>query len=139
MTPLELWTSTKTSHIALKNVHPWGCPVYVLDPRLQDGQKLPKWKTRSRMSQYMGISPLHASTVVLVRNLQTERISPQFHVIYDDFFETVHCEEDQQPLRWNELITFNSFKSDYDDEENIFEIIFDLGNFSIFDFCRKMP
>lgn len=119
LSPSEIWGKTKSSHSALKNAHPWGCPVYVLDPKMQDGQKIPKWKPRSRVAQYMGVSPLHASTVGLVRNLLTERISPQFHVVYDDFFETVHCDSDKQPLIWQELVVFNFFKSDFDQEFNL--------------------
>ena len=54
LSPLELWTKSKQSKSYLLNSHPWGCPVYVLDPRLQDGQKIPKWKLRSRVGQYVG-------------------------------------------------------------------------------------
>ena len=69
LSPEELWTKTKSSHSALLNAHTWGAPVYVLDPCLQDMAKIPKWKPCSRWGQYMGNSPLHASTVGLVRNL----------------------------------------------------------------------
>ena len=41
--PLELFTSTKLDHAHLRRLHVWGCPAYVLDPKLQDGHKLPKW------------------------------------------------------------------------------------------------
>ena len=95
-------------------MHIHGDVQYILDPTLQDGQKLPKWKPRSRVGQYMGKSPLHASTVALVRNLQTGRISPQFHVIFDDNFETVYSDYEDQPLLWQELLTTGTFKSDYD-------------------------
>ena len=67
----------------------------------------------------MGVSKKHASTVALVRNLQTGRISPQFHVIYDDDFETGRSDEYTQPLVWEELLTFNTFKSDYGAEDNV--------------------
>jgi hypothetical protein len=40
---------------------------------------------------------MHASTVGLVRNLQTGSITPQFHMVYDAFFETVHSDEAEQP------------------------------------------
>ena len=90
LSPMEVWASSKSSHSSLKNAHPWGCPVYVLNPELQDGQKIPKWEPRSRVGQYMGISPMHANTVGLVRNLKTGRISPQYHLVYDDNFQTVH-------------------------------------------------
>ena len=42
MTPLEMWTRVKSRYSILINSHPWGCPVYVLDTKLQDGQKIPK-------------------------------------------------------------------------------------------------
>ena len=65
----------------------------------------------------MGSSPLHASTVGLVRNLRTNHISPQFHVVYDDLFETVHASATEAPASWPDLFTFNCFKSDYNDED----------------------
>ena len=37
LTPHEVWSCSKSSFSALINVHPWGCPVYVLKPQLQDG------------------------------------------------------------------------------------------------------
>ena len=62
----------------------------------------------------MGASPLHASTVGLIRNLQTGSITPQFHMVYDDFFETIHSGEEAEPKEWEELVTLHRFKSDYD-------------------------
>ncbi len=41
LTPLELLTKTKTNHCDLLHTHIWGCPVYVLDPKLQDGKRVP--------------------------------------------------------------------------------------------------
>ena len=73
----------------LRNEHTWGCPAYVLDPKLQDGKKLPKWDFRTRQGQYLGKSPKHSSSIGLVRNLNTGFISPTFHVIYDHKFENV--------------------------------------------------
>ena len=116
LSPEEIWCKSKSTHSVLRNEHPWGCPIYVLDPTLQDGQKIPKWKPRSRVGQYMGKSPLHASTVALVRNLQTGRISPQYHVVFDDNFETVYTDYESQPLLWEELLTTSTFKSDYDND-----------------------
>jgi transposase InsO family protein len=47
LTPLELLTKTKSDHRDLLRSHVWGCPVFVLDPKLQDGKKIPKWNRRS--------------------------------------------------------------------------------------------
>ena len=41
------------------------------------------------MGQFLGYSRIHSSTVALVRNLHTGHVSPQYHVIFDDKFETV--------------------------------------------------
>ena len=65
----------------------------------------------------MQAPPLHASTVELVRNLQTGNIVPKFHLSFYDYFETVHAREDQENSVWSESITFQYFKSAYDDEE----------------------
>jgi hypothetical protein len=67
-------------------------------------------RTESLRYQYLGNSPLHASTVELVRNLQTGSITPQFHMVFDDYFEMVHSAEDQEPEQWNDLLTFSRFK-----------------------------
>ena len=106
--PEELWTRSTSSHSALTHARVWGCPAYVLDPRLQDGKKITKWEPRSRRGQYVGASPLHASSVGVIWNLRTNNLSPQFHVVYDDFFETVHSKEDTVPTGWEELVTHSS-------------------------------
>ena len=49
MSPQEIWQGVKEDHAAnLGAVLLWGCPTYVLAAKLQDRQKLPKWKPRSR-------------------------------------------------------------------------------------------
>ena len=89
ITPLELATRTKTDHSDLRRAHVWGCPCYVLEAKLQDNRKLPKWNRRAWMGQFLGFSKEHSSTVALVRNLHTGYVSPQYHVVFDDKFETV--------------------------------------------------
>ena len=43
--PLELFTGvTFDSFAHLHRSHVWGCPIYVLDPKLQDGKKLQNGK-----------------------------------------------------------------------------------------------
>ena len=68
--PIEVFSGTKSDHQALRNAHPWGCPVYVLEPSLtQAGGKIPKWQPRSRRAQYVGFSPVHSENIGLVRIL----------------------------------------------------------------------
>ncbi len=122
LSPEELWCKTKSDYHFLQHAHPWGCPVYVLDPKIQDGHKLPKWRPQSRRAQYMGYSPLHASTVGLVRNLVTGNVSPQFHLVYDDWFETVHSTEQSEPDIWPELVQKSVFSNDFDDGQYMPEL-----------------
>ncbi len=89
LTPLELITKQKADHRDILRSHVWGCPAYVLEPKLQNGQKLPKWNRRSRLGQFLGYSDEHSSLVANVRHLKTGFISPQFHVVFDDLFESV--------------------------------------------------
>jgi transposase InsO family protein len=89
ISPLEMVMQCKSDHRDLMRTHVWGCPVYVLEPSLQNGKKLPKWNRHARMGQFLGFSREHSSTVALVRNLHTGYVSPQYHVVFDDKFETV--------------------------------------------------
>jgi hypothetical protein len=65
------------------------CHCYVLHPKLQDGMSIPKREPCARLTQFLGFSFEHSSLVGLVRNLITEHISAQFHLIYDEKFSTV--------------------------------------------------
>jgi hypothetical protein len=69
--------------------------VYVLKGPLQQGQKIRKWEERARIGVYLGQSPQHARSVALVLSLSTGNVSPQYHVQFDDLFETVTKENEQ--------------------------------------------
>jgi hypothetical protein len=43
LTPLELITRERSDYKDLLRCHVWGCPVFVLEAKLQNDQKLPKW------------------------------------------------------------------------------------------------
>ena len=81
----------EASEVPVKTHHTLFCPVYVLDSRLQSagGPGPPKWEPRSRIGVYLGHSPFHAGSVALVFNPSTGRVSPQYHVVFDDEFSTV--------------------------------------------------
>ncbi len=51
--------------------------------------ELPKWNRRSRLGQFLGYSDKHSSLVANIRHLKTGFISPQYHVVFDDLFESV--------------------------------------------------
>ena len=89
LAPLEIFTGAKFQYPVMLNQHVWGCPAYVLDPTLQDGKKLPKWKPCSHRAMFVGYSKDHAHNVGCMLNMITKSIKPQFHVMYDDFFSTI--------------------------------------------------
>ena len=81
-------------HIAQCKV--FGCPVYVLQAKLQDGKKIPKWKPRARMGQFLGFSRNHSLLIGHVRNLRTEHVSPQWHLVFEERFKTVNLRSGQR-------------------------------------------
>jgi hypothetical protein len=44
----DMFTGSVVPHHRLMDLHVWGCPLYVLDPRIQQDKKLPRWEPRSR-------------------------------------------------------------------------------------------
>ena len=90
LSPLEIFSGVQIAP-KLRHFHAFGCPTYVLVNALQSGQGAPKWKERARLGVYLGPSPNHAGSVALVLNPRTGHVSPQFHVKFDDFFETVQA------------------------------------------------
>ena len=90
----------------LSTCHTWGCPAYVLEPKLQKGGvKIPKWAPRSRRGAFMGFSRLHSTMVGLILNLNTRSISPQFHVVFDDMFTSVVSNQTEVvPKIWTSLL-----------------------------------
>ena len=69
-------------------------------------------------SGYVSRAVVVASNVALVRNLKTGYISPQFHVIFDNWFETVGVDDDvTPPAVWDVLVTHSHFHSNVDDSD----------------------
>ena len=89
MSLLELILKTKVSWDHFQHMHVWGCPCYVLEPTLQDGYKLPKWNHISSWAIFLGFLSCHSSHVPLVLNLDTGHVSPQFHMVFDDWLTRV--------------------------------------------------
>lgn len=88
-TPIEVFSSSEVQPNP-EVFHPFGCPVYALNSDLASGKRIQKWLPRARLGIYLGFSPSHARSVALVLNPQTGLVSPQYHVKFDDLFETVN-------------------------------------------------
>ena len=75
----------------LNNFHTFFCPVYILDASLQSvgGIGPLKWDPRARLGIYLGHSPSHSGRVALVMNPKYGLVHPQFHLVFNENFETV--------------------------------------------------
>ena len=106
-TPEMKFSNNIGSSTRLRHFHTFGCFVYILDARLQSvvGGGPPKWDPRACIEIYLGHSPSHSGSVALVMNPKTGIVSPQFHLLFDDNFETVpHLRAGTVPENWaNEL------------------------------------
>jgi hypothetical protein len=107
--PIEVLSKAEVSPNPI-NEHPFGCPVYILDQKVQGGMKGEKWGDRSRPAIYLGNSTQYSRSVALALSLTTGLVSPQFHAKFNDEFDTVtQPQRDELPqLLWQEKCHFTS-------------------------------
>lgn len=86
--PINVFSNLK-GMLELKYKHPFGCPAYVLDRKMQSGMKGYKWESQARIGVYVGNSEYYANNVSLVLSLSSGMVTPQFHVKHDDNFITL--------------------------------------------------
>ena len=72
----------------MSQMHTFACPIFALQNELASGNTIPKWSPRAHLGINLGPSPVHARNVYLVLNITTGLVSPQFHVKFDNLFET---------------------------------------------------
>ncbi len=124
LSPIEKFSGQKfANYDHVRRARVFGAPCYVLDPTLQDGKKLPKFNPRSRQGKFLGFSKCHSSSVGLILNRTTGKISPQFHVVYDDCFQTVRSVHDVRDIDldnfdWDAFITPARTERYIDDEDD---------------------
>ena len=88
----------------------WHCPVFVLEPKLQNYQKLPRWNLIYHLGQFLGFWVEHSSLVDNMKNLSTGYTSPQYHLVDDDLFESVIYKVDNDnkiEAIYNDLLDIN--------------------------------
>ena len=130
--PMNRFTGTDVK-MDLRQCHPFGCPVFVLDSGLQSaGATIPKWEPRSRVGVYLGHSPCHAGSVALVLNPRTLHVSPQYHIVFDDEFSTVpFMDNGEIPAFWSDLVQRST--------EDSTDAAFDLATTWANDFITARP
>jgi hypothetical protein len=122
MSPLDLLCKTTIPRHILKEAHVFACPSYLLVPSMREGKRVPKFETRSRRGVFMGLSAKHASTVPLIMNLSTLTITPQFHVVFDDWFTSVNSTRPDEPISdlvWNDLFENSRYQYFFDDDDDV--------------------
>jgi hypothetical protein len=88
--PSDEFSKSRWEQRKNQDLHVWECPVYILEKAVvADGKTLSRWKPRCVCCINMGLSKKHASTVSLVLNPETGYITPQYHIVFDDWFATV--------------------------------------------------
>ena len=121
--PIDIFTKTRWEQCKYHDLHVWDCPVYVLEKAISDGKKIPRWKPKSTRCINMGLSKKHASTVPMVLNPETGYITPQFHIVFDDWFATVATNVDALPdfnsNRWARLFGDARFQFPFDETEEV--------------------
>lgn len=119
--PIDTFSRQRWKQTQFHDMHVWGCPVYVLDKRIADGIKIPKWSPRSNRFIYMGVSDKHSSTVPLLLNPESGVISPQFHVVIDEWFATIGTSDAERPdfnsETWTKMFGESKYQYIWDDEE----------------------
>ncbi|CAJ1948808.1 unnamed protein product [Cylindrotheca closterium] len=121
----------------LDHFHSFGSPVYGLEDSLQAQRSHNKWADQSRVGIFLCHSPNYASSVPLVLNTRTGNVSPQFHCIYNDAFDTckrdVHFTSSWQRKAQNQnqqevpLPAVPQFITQWDDEHTIGELTDDFN------------
>ena len=102
----------------LNKKYNFGCPVYALNASLQAGNTISKWNQRARLGVNLGPSPHHARFISLILNLNPGLVSPQFHIIHDDFFETARpgAIDEKSSSLWQRLSGFAKGRLDKPEE-----------------------
>ena len=110
--------------IPVKSFHTLFRPIYVLDARLQNagGSGPPKWEPRSHIGLYLGNSSFHDGRVALVWNPTIGRVSPQYHVVFDnEFMNAPYMESGTILPNWDNLVKY-SFEMSTTQDVNLKDI-----------------
>ena len=113
-TPESILHQIEVKEIPMKSFHTLFWPAYVIDAHLQSNEKAgpPKWELYYRIGVYLGHLPFHAGSIALFWNSTTVRVSPQYHILFDDDFTTVQLTElGTIPSNWGYLVNKSLEKS----------------------------
>jgi hypothetical protein len=93
--PWEQFTG-ECSKLDHTDMHSLFCPVYVLDRRMQEGTSPPKWGKKNNTKGLCWSPSSLFKIIPKVGDPKTRLVSPQFHVMSDDNFDTIKAPD---PIR----------------------------------------
>jgi hypothetical protein len=96
------------------NMHPLLCPVYILDRRMQESTSPPKWTKHTTQKVYAGDLHHYEKSVPMVWDPKTKLVTPQFHVMFDDNFDTVQAPDPNINITYTMDYLFKKNKYKYD-------------------------
>ena len=80
---------SKSDYCDLLHCHVWGCPVFILELKLQNYQNLPEYSWRAFWGRFFGSLDEQSSLVSNLRHISTGYIYPRFHLVFGGLFEMV--------------------------------------------------
>jgi hypothetical protein len=113
--PISKLTGTEVE-ANLDDFHPFGLPVYILEQALQSQHSHNKWSDRSRVGIFLCHSPNHSSCVPLILNTQSGNVSPQFHCIFDDGFNSCKTDAHFQSL-WQQKASLQNKRTEVETQD----------------------
>jgi hypothetical protein len=72
-------------------MHPLFFPVYILNRRIQEDTSPPKWTKHITQKVYVGHLHHYLKLVPVIWDPKTKVVSPHFHVMFEDNFDTVQA------------------------------------------------
>lgn len=120
LSPLDVFSKTRWPQRRFQEMHVWGAPAYLLDKKIADGMKLPKWSPRSERVMFVGVSSHHTGVTPIVLNPRTRAFTKPYHLVVDDWFATVGATEtdpaDFNTPEWKEMFGEATYHYSEDDE-----------------------
>ena len=88
----------------ISHFRPFGCPIYVLQGKLQAGQRGPKWDKQVRIGLYL--TSMQGQSHWYSANVTNRLASPQFHCKFDNLFETT--DHIDKVIKWQREAYFST-------------------------------
>jgi hypothetical protein len=102
------------SKLDQNGMNPIFSPVYVLDRRMQEGTYPPKRTKSTTQKVYVGHLHHYLKLVPMAWDPNTKLVSPQFHVMFDDNFDTVQAPDPNVKITntINRVFKINKYQDD---------------------------